>query len=119
MRVVYDQDWSDTEAYDIVFDTGRLTSDEMIQMVTDIIPDKNKEATEEAREKLHRLFLAAKVKARITINPYVFVPTLEVSYDGTEIIVRGVVHTDKEHRLVENIARQTAAPIRVECELQY
>lgn len=119
MRVVYDQDWADPDAFDVVFDTGHLTSDEVIRMVVDIIPDKDKEATKEAREKMHHLFLASKVKARIAINPFVFVPTLEVFYDGTEIVVRGVVHSSKEHKLVENIARQTAAPAPVKCELQF
>ncbi|MCL5022917.1 MAG: cytidylate kinase-like family protein [Nitrospirae bacterium] len=119
IKVVYNQDWSDPEAYDAVFDTDRLTSDEVIKMVVDIIPDKDKEATREAKEKLRHLYVASKVKARIAVNPYASVPTLEVFHDGTRVVVRGVVHSPKEHKLVENIARQTAAPTPVKCELQY
>lgn len=116
---VYHSDWSNPQDYDVLFDTSHLTFHEVIKMIVDIIPDKDKKATEKAKEKLHKLALASRVKAQIAINPYVFVPTLEVFYDGGVILVRGVIHSAKEHKLVEDIARQTAMPTQVKFELHY
>ena len=88
-------------------------------MVLGEIPERDKQATHEARERLQRLALAAKVKAEIATDLRFFVPTLEVVHDGSMIVVRGIVHSVKEHKMVEDIARAVAAPTEIKCELHY
>ncbi len=119
INTVYHQNWSDPQDYDVLFDTGRLTFDEVIKRVTDVIPEKDRAADTAAKERVIQRALAATVKARIAVEPHVFVPTLEVVHDGAKIIVRGIIHSPKEHERVENLARQAAMPVPVQCELHY
>jgi len=119
IHTVYGRNWIDPDDYDVVFDTGRLGYEEVIRMVLDEIPERDKQATTESMEKLSRLALATKVKAEIATDLRFFVPTLEVVHDGTMIVVRGIVHSVKEHKKVEEIARAAAAPTEIKCELHY
>ena len=119
IHAVYRRNWVDPGDYDVMFDTGRLSYEEVIEMVLDEIPERDKQATHEAKERLQRLALAAKVKAEIATDFRFFVPTLEVVHDGSMIVVRGIVHSIKEHKMVENIARAVAAPTEIKCELHY
>ncbi len=119
IHTVYRRNWTDPDDYDLVFDTGRLGHEEVVRMILDEIPARDGQADGESRERLSRLALAAKVKAEISTDLRFFVPTLEVVHDGTVIVVRGVVHSVKEHKMVEDIARLAAAPVKIRCELHY
>jgi cytidylate kinase len=119
IHTVYRRNWINSDDYDVMFDTGRLSYEEVIKMVLDEIPERDKRKTDEAKERLQRLALAAKVKAEIATDLRFFVPTLEVIHDGAMIVVRGIVHSVKEHKMVEDVARAAAAPTKVKCELHY
>lgn len=119
IHTVYRRDWLNPEDYDIICDTDRLSSEEVIKIILDEIPERDKRASQEARERLQQLALAAKVKAEIATDFRFFVPTLEVLHDGKMIIIRGVVHNVKEHKMVEDIAREVAKPTPIKCELHY
>jgi cytidylate kinase len=119
INTVYHRNWSDPQDYDVLFDTGRLAFDDVVKSVIGVISDKDRAAGAEAKERVVQRALAAAVKARIAVEPQVFVPTLEVIHDGEKIVVRGIIHSPKEHELVENLARQAVMPVRVKCELHY
>ena len=59
------------------------------------------------------------MKAEVSADFRVFVPTLEVLHDGTAIVVRGVVDSKQELERVTEIATRTAAPDKVRIELHY
>jgi cytidylate kinase len=117
---VYHRDPLDPLEYDAVFDTDRTGIDEVAGQIVSQIPERGKKATPEAREKLRRVALAAKVKAEIASDFRMFVPTLEVIHDGKEIVVRGIVHSQKERDLLMEIASRIAAstPVRGELHLR-
>jgi cytidylate kinase len=117
LKRMYHRDWSHPDDYDLVFNTSHLSVKEVVELIIDEIPARDKRATPEAQEKLRRLALAAKVKADIRTDFHVFVPTLEVIHDGTAIVVRGVVHSVKQQERVVEIARHSAAPTKVRSEL--
>lgn len=119
IHTVYRRNWIDPDDYDVTFDTGHLSYEEVTKMVLNEIPERDRRATGEGREKLSRLALAAKVKAEIATDLRFFVPTLEVVHDGQMIVVRGIVHSVREHKMVEDIARLAAAPTNIKCELHY
>jgi hypothetical protein len=93
--------------------------DDVVRAVLDALAGRQKGDTGEARKLLEMRALAAKVKAGIATNPKFLVPTLDVYYDGTGIILRGVTHTPKEHRHIEDAARELAGGQPVRCELHY
>jgi cytidylate kinase len=119
VRNVYRRDISNSEDYDLVLNLGNLSFEEVVALIVDEIPARDKLATKEAREKLRRMAAAAKVKAEVSADFHVFVPTLEVLHDGTAIVVRGVVHSKEELERVRDISTRTAAPEDVRIELHY
>jgi cytidylate kinase len=119
VHAVYRRNWTNPDDYDVVFDTGHLSYEEVTRMILEEIPERDKQAGPETRENLARLALAAKVKAEIATDLRFFVPTLEVVHDGQMVVVRGIVHSAREHKMVEEIARQAAVPVKVRCDLHY
>jgi hypothetical protein len=48
-----------------------------------------------------------------------FVPVLDVFVEGEGLVLRGVTHTPKEHRKIEDEARRLAGATPLRCELHY
>jgi hypothetical protein len=93
--------------------------DEAVKEVKAALAKTQKRDTAEARKLLQMSVLAANVKAGIATNPHFFIPTLDVFYNGTEILLRGVTHTPKEHKHIEEAARELAGGHPIRCELHY
>jgi cytidylate kinase len=119
IRAIYGKRWDDPAEYDRVFDAGTQTIDEIVQSVKDVLTEQDRLTTEEARTLLKMRAAAAKVKAGIATNPHFFIPTLDVYYDGSTIVLRGVTHSPKEHKRIEEAAKELAAGLPVRCELHY
>lgn len=119
IHVIYGKNWNDPAEYDMVFDTGTQTVDEIVNIVKNTLLGKEQFNTEEARKVLQMRAIAARVKAGILTNPRFFVPTLDVYYDGKSIILRGVIHNPEEHKHIENEARKLAGDVPLRCELHY
>ena len=117
LKRAFHRDWAHVEDYDLIFNTSNMSYDEVVKRIMDEIPAREKQATPEAREKLRRLAMAAKVKADIRIDFHVFIPTLEVIHDGTAIVLRGVARDVKQRERVVEIARRSADPTKVRSEL--
>jgi cytidylate kinase len=119
LTTVYHRDPMDPEEYDMVFNTDNLGFDEIVRQILDEVPAREQRATPEAREALRRMALVASVKAAISTDFRTYVPTLEVAHDGKGIVVRGIVHSQKEQKLVMEIANRVAASTPVRSELNY
>jgi cytidylate kinase len=119
VRSVYRRDISDPGDYDLVLNLGKLGFDEVVALIVGEIPARDKRATSEARENLRRMAAVAHVKAEVSSDLQIFVPTLEVLHDGTAIVVRGVVDSKAERDRVREIATRTASPDDVRIELHY
>jgi cytidylate kinase len=119
LHTVYHRDGSNPEDYDMVFNTGSLSHDEVVGQILEEISARDKLATAEALEKLRQLALAAEVKAQISTDFRTFVPTLEVFHDGKQVVVRGIVHSAKEQKLVMETAKSAAGSTSVRSELHF
>jgi cytidylate kinase len=119
LTTVYHRDPMDPEEYDMVFNTDNLGLDEIVRQILEEIPARDQRNTPEAQEALRRMSTAARVKAAISTDFRTYVPTLEVVHDGKGIVIRGIVHSQKEQKLVMEIAAQAAAPDQVRSELHY
>jgi hypothetical protein len=91
----------------------------VVRAVQDALAERQRKDTVEAMNFLRMRALAAKVKAGIATNPRIFIPTLDVLYDGREIVLRGVTHTPKEHKRIEDMAKDLAGGMPVRCDLHY
>jgi len=95
--LIYGSAWDDPKHYDRVFDTSTQKAEEIIATVKDEVLKRVSADTEKARQVLQLRALAAKVRARIAIEPTFPISALDVrpKEEGLiqyGIIVRGVVY---------------------------
>lgn len=111
--------WDDPAEYDHVFDTQEQSIDVVVSRVTEALAARDELKTPESRGILEMRARAAEIKARLLMDPKLFAPTLDVEFDGKELILRGIVHSVKEHQRVERAARVLAGNHPLRCELGY
>lgn len=119
LKAIYHKDWTKPKFYDIVFDTARLSTDEVVKMIIDELQAKDKKLTPAVSEKLAQTALASKVRAEVITRGSSFVPTLEVKHDGKQIVLKGTIHKAEEKKEILDIAQRTAAPTPVKSKLHY
>ena len=95
--LIYGSAWDDPKHYDRVFDTSTQKAEEIIAAIKDEVLKRASASTEKARQVLQLRALAAKVRARIAIEPTFPISALDVrpKEEGLiqyGIIVRGVVY---------------------------
>ena len=119
LQTIYNKHWDEPTGYDAVFDAGKESLDKITSTISDALRDRERLATEESLRLVSMRAVAAKVKAGISANQHFFIPILDVYYDGSDIVLRGVTHSPKEHKEIEQTARQLAGSVPVRCELHY
>ena len=122
--LIYGREWDNSEEYEMVFDTGMQSSDEIITAIKKALLEKEKSNTEKARKILQLRTLAAKIKAEVTTNPQYNLSVFDV--DPKEegmiekgLVLRGVVHNQDDIKKIEEEAKKLAGDIPVEFALQY
>jgi len=118
LKRAYRKDWVNPDDYDMTFNSGHMGFDELVALIVDEIPARDKLFTPEAEEELRRLELAARVKADILTRFSMFIPTLDVHHDGTAIVLRGVcLFTEEQTRELMETAVRSAGTTKVRSEL--
>jgi hypothetical protein len=122
--LIYGKDWDNPGEYDMVFDTSAQPADEIITNIKSALAEKEKYNTEKARRILQLRALAAKVKVEIITNPRFCISVLDVDpkeegFIERGLILRGIIHNQRDIRQIEDIAKKVAGDVPIECELQY
>jgi cytidylate kinase len=122
--LIYGRDWDNPAEYEMVFNTGIQSTDEIIATIKNALFEKEKLSTEKARIILKLRALALKIKADISTNPRYSISVLDV--DPKEegmiekgVVIRGIVHNQDDIKEIEESAKRLAGDIPIECELQY
>lgn len=119
IHLLFGENWDDLAEYDMRFDMGVHTAEEVISVVKKALLEKEKFNTEEARRALRMRAIATKVKAGIATNPSFFIPTLDVQTIGESLVLRGVIHNPKGKKRIEAEAKKLAGEVPIKCELHY
>ncbi|MCX5879369.1 MAG: cytidylate kinase-like family protein [Deltaproteobacteria bacterium] len=122
--LIYGSAWDDPKQYDRVFDTSTQNAGEIVTAVKDELLKRASAGTEKARQVLQLRALAAKVRARIAIEPTFPISSLDVrpKEEGLiqyGIIVRGVVYNKSAIGPIQEAAKKICGEVPVEFELQY
>lgn len=122
--LIYGKDWDNPAEYDMVFNTGVQPAEEIVTAIKNALLEKEKFNTEKAKKILLLRAIAAKVKAGITTNPRFCISVLDVEpkEDGMVekgLVLRGVIHNQKDIKEIEEMAKKFAGDLAIECALQY
>ena len=107
VKAIYGKDWFDLKNYDMVFNAATQSYDQIAKIIVDALRVKDQMITPDTWDLLAGRAVAARIRARILTNPRLHVPTLKVSYDGSKIVLEGVVHNQKEQLTVEEIVQNS------------
>jgi cytidylate kinase len=116
---LYRRHWDKPEEYDRVIDMGTRSIEAVASWIQDILVETDRFNTDAAKKLLQMRAVAAKIKAGLLTNPSLFVPLLDVEYDGKDIVLRGVLHSPKERKVIEEAAGRLAAGEPLRSELHY
>lgn len=116
---LYGKKWDDPMEYDYIFDTSSTPLGETVERVKELLAERDRARTDASMKLLRMRMEAAKIKAALLTDSSFFLPTLDVFYDGKDIILRGVVHNPKEQKRVEETARKLAGNLPLKCRLHY
>jgi cytidylate kinase len=119
IHALYGKNWQEPSEFDLLCDTSQQTPDQIVAIVKNLLVEKDRHHSEAGQKILEMRALAAKVKAGLLTDPSLFIPILDVNFDGRDIVLRGVIHNPKEHRRVEEAARKLAAGHSLKCDLHY
>ncbi len=99
----YGHDWEDVANYDMVFNSGSDTYEDITKILITTLKDRDKHKTPEALDLLTGRADASRIRAAVSADTRLNIPTLEVVFDGTSVLLKGVIHNPKEHHLIEEI----------------
>lgn len=116
---IYGKQFKDIENYDLFFNTGIQTYEQVTQNLVEVLKGWDQRATAEGRQRLNNRALTAKVKARLYTSPELFIPSLEIFHDGSAIVLKGLIHDPKEYHLIEEVAREESGGYPLRNELHY
>jgi cytidylate kinase len=119
LQVIYGRHWEDRQSYDLMFNTGLQTFEQVTQEIIKTLKQYDQKVTQEGQQHLENLALTARVKTHVFTHPDLFIPTLEVFLDGNSIVLKGVVHTPKEFHLVNKLVQEIVGSHPIRNELHY
>ena len=122
--LIYGRDLADPAEYDMVFDTGMQSTDEITAILKQLLLDRDKVKDESAKAVLELRALAARVKAAIATEPTFSISVLDVEpkEEGLfqyGLVVRGIVHARDDIQRIGERARSIAGSVPVELQLHY
>jgi cytidylate kinase len=114
IKANFGKDWDLDQVYDLTMNTGRLNYDQVVDILSAELVEKDRLATPEAKAYLHLMALAYRLQARVATDPRLLVPTLEVALEDSTLVVSGIIHTPKEENLLKEITREVCGdqPVR-------
>jgi cytidylate kinase len=115
----YGRHWDDRKNYDLVIDTTRQSQAKVVRDLIDALKERDRRATDASRNLLKQRSLAAWVRAKIATDSRFFIPTLEVEHDGEAVVLKGIIHNQRELELAQEVARQVCHPTPVKNLLHY
>ncbi len=116
---LYGKRWGDPEEYDDVVNTAEQSVDNITATIKEILNQKDRHPNEPGWKELEMRAAAAKVKTGILTDQSIFIPTLDIFYDGSSIVVKGIIHNPKEHKKIETKAASLAGNYPLRCDLHY
>ena len=101
VRRHFDLNWSDSEHYDLVLNTKRVTVDECVSEILALVRSPQFVETEQAHQRLQDMALAARVRAALRRVPETREAHVQVTAQDGRVTLSGATSTDEMLAFVE------------------
>jgi cytidylate kinase len=109
-------DWRDSEHYDIVLNTERLSVEACVDYVAQLATLPNFQQTEGSRRALNDKLIEFRIRGNLSglSSKQIFVPGLKILVDAGRVVLDGTVSDDEIAHMIERIVKQTEGVIDVD-----
>jgi len=114
IRYVFDHDWMDPDQYDLLLDTEHLPPPVAVEAIARLARSPSFQPRPSSVEAIEDLALASKIKALLVMDGRVQTSWLEVRVERGEVLLSGLVETEYERGLTEEIVRGVEGVKKVE-----
>jgi len=109
-------DWTSPEHYDLVLNTENDTWQFYVDVLAAAARHPEFQPTEESRQRVHDLSLAAQVRAAIAKDPVTKNLNVEVTAQAGRVSLKGVVFSPVMMEAAAEVARRVPGAVQVSCE---
>ncbi|MDH7499990.1 MAG: cytidylate kinase family protein [candidate division NC10 bacterium] len=105
IRYVFDEDWMNPDRYDVMLDTEHLSPQEAIDLLVSLANSPSFQPRPASLEAMEDLALGSRVKAHLVMDGRVATSWLDVRVERGKVTLGGLVETEYERSLAEEIVR--------------
>lgn len=118
IRYMYNADWMDVHAYDMVLNTAVLSIEQAVDIIAYTLQRAEITPTATSLQKIEDLALAARVEAVLISNAGIWIHGLKATADRGVVTLAGEVITDEDREYAEEVARGVAGVRAIENDLR-
>ncbi len=106
VRINYGVSTDDATAYDIMINTSALVPEEAALALEVLLAERDQRANSQDGQTLAGMALAAKLRARLTSEPKLVLPTLAVRYAEQAVEVSAVIRDPQQGEMLRRLSRE-------------
>lgn len=114
--------WQDAEHYDLTLNTERLSVEDCIEQIKDLLTRPAFQETAKSRNELLNLTLSTHIQGALRNDPKTRGVRISITNHSNEnagnVVLQGIVTDDAEKRMVENMASRFPGVLSVDNELR-
>ncbi len=118
LRQFFDVEWEDSDLYDLVINTERITVDEGCELIEHLLDAPEFQADDASRQEVHDRALAARVAATMKTDPRAAQTDLLIKAHRGIVTLEGLVFSADEREAAAEVARQTPGVSAVNVAVQ-
>lgn len=118
MKFIHQKDWYAYDRYDVVVNTGRLTTVEIVETLANLARSRAASADLACTVRLANLALAAQVEARLVLEGGAGPGQIGVTASDGAVTLDGSVSTPEQAELLEQLARGVPGVRQVESQIR-
>lgn len=104
IRYVFDEDWMNPDRYDLTLNTERPSPQEATDLLATLVHSPSFQKTPASSETMEDMALGSKTRATLAMDGRIAMAWLEVRAEKGKVVLGGLVETERERALAEEIA---------------
>ncbi|HEY7164517.1 MAG TPA: cytidylate kinase family protein [Candidatus Binatia bacterium] len=118
LRALFNTDWQDPLAYDLVINVTHITTETAAGLITEAAGHPEFQPNAESEKEFHDLTVAARVQAALVTSPKTRNIILNVRSDGGQINISGILADPDLEREIIRIARSVPGVVDVVTDIE-
>lgn len=115
----YGRNWSESGEYDLIYNTEVQPAEVIIQEIIRLLKNRDFARNGEAQRGLEMRARVAEMRAELMTDPRLGHALVDMSFDGKEVVLQGILDDQQEYRQLEDAVRRLAGDLPFRSELHW